>query len=319
MYQISYIILAHKNPHQVCRLIENLCDENVYFYVHIDKNVSFNNLIRSLTKPDSVKIIDSIACSWGDFSLVEATLRCIEQVILDNRKGHTVLLSGQDFPIWNNKRIRAYLEDNRNYNFIDCLPVKDVWPNHYKYRTQAYKYNYYGNKSDYVFIPTIFSFRPKAIYRNAKKILLRSIIDKDASHLRALKNIFLYKAPPKDIIFYGGSQWWVINESTLQKIFRYVNYTPDFVYFFKNAVIPDEVFFQTALMRLKIDNEDILLKPSLTYTYWNSRADDSPQILTSLHYDAINEASKRFLFARKFDTNVDASILNLIETKRQSE
>jgi len=315
MYRINYIILAHKNPLQLRRLIENLSDADVYFYIHIDKNANFEFKLDACS---SLKIINSTACSWGDFSLVAATLKCIEQIISDHGHGHTILLSGQDFPIINKKAIRAYLENNKIYNFMDCLPIKDAWPNHYKYRTQAYKYNFSGNISDSVYIPSIFSFRPKAIYRNAKKILIRSITEKKIDHLKALKKIFLYKKPPKKITFYGGSQWWAINDLTLRKLFEYLKNNSDLIEFFENAVIPDEVFFQTAIMKIKNDGEDILLKPSLTYTSWKSKFDDSPEILTINHYETIQEASKRFLFARKFDDFIDSSIINSIEAKLKS-
>ena len=36
---INYIILVHKNPLQLIRLVNKLSESNVYFYIHIDKLV----------------------------------------------------------------------------------------------------------------------------------------------------------------------------------------------------------------------------------------------------------------------------------------
>lgn len=313
MHEISYIILAHKNPAQIERIIKSLSDEGIYFYVHIDLNSNMSEFNSHLDKYNVNFIQDRVACSWGDFSIVKATLKCIERILMDNRKGHSVLLSGQDFPIKSNSDIKKIFEENTATDFIDCRPIKEVWPNHFKYRTQAVKYNLSYKKADFVCILSIFSLRPKAIIRNTNKLLRKFMIDKDINHLKTLKYLFIYKKPPKNIDFFGGSQWWSLTNETLNKIFLYINNNNKFITFFENSVIPDEVFFQTAIMKLKKFDSSIFIRDTLTYTRWKSKTADSPDTFLSADYNEILLASRDYCFARKFDVLEDEGIMISIE------
>ena len=37
--RLNYLILAHKNPEQLARMIERLNGENIFFFVHIDADI----------------------------------------------------------------------------------------------------------------------------------------------------------------------------------------------------------------------------------------------------------------------------------------
>lgn len=313
MHSINYIILAHNNPIQLNRLIKNLSGKDIYIYIHIDSNANINALDIDIDIPNVFLCADRIACSWGDFSLVKATLKCIEKIIADQRKGHTILLSGQDLPIQTTDSIKSVLEKNESTEFIDCKPIKEVWPNHFKYRIQSYKYDFSSAKADFVCIPSIFSMRPKGILRNVHQLVKRALKEKNIAHLKALKYLFIYKKPPKNTKFYGGSQWWCLTNSTLEKLDTYLKSNPEFYNFFEQSVIPDEVFFQTAIMNLKKQHFEIEIMPTLTYARWKSNTENSPDTFTLNDLNEILIASKNFLFARKFNSNTDENIILAIE------
>ena len=46
---ISYIILAHKPPLQLARLVEVLDDEGANFVIHLDKRVEIHDFVEALT------------------------------------------------------------------------------------------------------------------------------------------------------------------------------------------------------------------------------------------------------------------------------
>jgi len=315
MHQISYIILAHENPQQIQRLIENLSCENVFFYIHVDLNKNIEKFEFLGNNQRTTMILDRAYCSWGDISLVNATLTCIRRAIYDRRTGHVVLLSGQDFPIRKKSELRQTFEKNPSIEFIDCRPIKEVWPNHYKYRTHAKKYDFSNKKGDFLSIPSIFSLRPKAIIRNTARLLDRSIKDRTTKHLAALKLLFFYKKKPQGITFYGGSQWWALTITTLRKMVLHLEKHPEILAYFDQAVIPDEVFFQTLIMHLAKFNPDIEITTSLTYTRWKSKKEDSPDTFQERDYKELMVASERFCFARKFNETTFPEIINLLEKK----
>lgn len=315
MSPINYIILAHSNPEQLKRLASNLLGENIYIYIHIDLNTKIIDFSELLNHENIFFIEDRVRCLWGDYSLVKATLNSIKKIIADKRDGHIVLLSGHDYPLHSAKNIQMFFEYNKKINFIECIPLKEAWPNHFKYRIQAYKYHFTNEKSDFVCIPTIFSFRPRGILRNLKILLIRSIKDKKIKHLKILYKFFLYKKPPKEVDFFGGSQWWAIHIETMKEIIAYIDREKEFKKFFFDSVIPDEVFFQTAIMKLKKNGHDIYINPPLTYIKWGSKTDNSPKTLKIENHKEIMDASDNFLFARKFDSNIDDEIIKLIEAR----
>ncbi len=136
---IAYLILAHKNPTQLIRLINTLNCENAYFFIHIDKKSS-NNMFNQVTNTfqyfNNIYFINRCNCSWGDFSIVQATLRGIKTIINTNIPlDYVILLSGQDYPIKPNAHIRDLLIANNGKCFINHFPVPlQGWHNGFFYR-----------------------------------------------------------------------------------------------------------------------------------------------------------------------------------------
>lgn len=77
--QINYIILTHKNPQQLERLINRLDADNICFYIHIDKKTNIEHF-KYLEKQNVVLIDHRIDVVWGDFSIVNATLNTMNYI-----------------------------------------------------------------------------------------------------------------------------------------------------------------------------------------------------------------------------------------------
>ena len=81
---IAYLILCHKNQNQVTKLINTLSNDNVDFYVHIDKKakdfvLNENNHIFILPNEKRIDV------QWATKSMVVATIELI-QFMLENKK-----------------------------------------------------------------------------------------------------------------------------------------------------------------------------------------------------------------------------------------
>ncbi|MES2239808.1 MAG: beta-1,6-N-acetylglucosaminyltransferase [Bacteroidota bacterium] len=306
--QICYIILAHRYPKQVRRLIQKLAVPEAFFYVHIDKNVLIDSFSEQLTDLPNVSFVeDRRYIIWGDIEIVNATINSLKQILKDNRNGYCVLLSGQDYPIKSNDEIKSFLAKNSGNEFIDVfsLPTK-YWSTS---RIEKYKFNLSRKKEDFVQISSALEaefFTKKSlnkIYRLIK-----------AGRYDFVFKIFKRRKFPNYIKPYGGSQWWVLRTETIEKIIGFIKDHPDYLKYHKYSLIPDEMFFQSIVMYLIENKNNIKIMPFLTYANWEKKNCDLPVTFTSIDFEELNSQAYFKLFARKFDIGIDEEILNKIDT-----
>lgn len=312
MIEKNYIILAYDNPYQLKRLIKRLDDGFSHFYVHIDKKANLD-LFSYLKDNKSISIInDRINCIWGDFSLVQAMINVIKQIIYDKRNYYTILLSGQCYPIVNNYTINSYIKKNKDFNHIDILPVEEAWLN-YQDKMNKYKINLSSNKEDYILLPSFLETDIETNFRNFLKIF--KIIFERKKSIYFFLYLKTFKKRKSSIEnHYGGSQWWALNFNTLNEAFNFIENNADYVDFHKNTHIPDEIFFQTIINYLSIENSAIKIKKSLTYVNWERNFGKIPVLFNKDDFEEIKLQSENFkLFARKFDTNYCEKILDLLD------
>ena len=309
MMVINYIILAHKEPEQVRRLVERLYGPQTFFYIHIDRNVDSTPFESLLSTQERVYFLPKekrVDSSWGRPGIVEAALNGIFEVVKDNRFGYTVLASGQCYPIKSNAYIHSFLKENYGYNFIEGFPLPDPrWPASHK-RLRHYTFFMSTKKDDFVTVPPFSDLTWKAFFephtlRKYGKVILR----------QPLQSLALFKKRRfrKYLKAYGGMMWWALPLETLKFIRRFVLENPGYLKYHLHTLIPDEIFFQTI-----VHNYFGNVYPPVTYVSWPTGCSaSSPEILTTDHLHILKEKSE--LFARKFDGNVDSRVLDLIDTE----
>jgi hypothetical protein len=115
------------------------------------------------------------------------------------------------------------------------------------------------------------------------------------------------RRPPQELTVFGGSPYWCLARSHVDYVRRLVERRPDVVRFFRRAFIPDELFFQTVLV--SSPHAGSIVNDNLRYIDWSSTP--APKILTMQDIFAMRASGK--LFARKFDTSVDAEVLDRLD------
>jgi hypothetical protein len=93
---------------------------------------------------------------------------------------------------------------------------------------------------------------------------------------------------------------------------------PELLHFHRWSLLPDEMFFQTAL--LNDPSHDIrasLVNNCLRYIDWDNPNPSSPATITEKHFEHLKNSS--CLFGRKFDTNKDSLVLDKIDAFRADE
>ncbi len=309
MTSLNYIILAHKNPDQVKRLVKRLEYDNVYFYIHIDKSIDIKPFLEAMKGIKNINFLngkDRIKCIWADFSIVQATINCINKVLSDNREGYTILLSGQDYPLHPNKDIYTHFEINNGIHYISGVPLpKSTWENGGMDRIRNYHFQLSDRRNDKIGIPSVwdinFYVHFKRYNNYLKKLIKKRIIPSQILIPR--------RYPFKKLFPYGGSQWWALPNSTLKLIIQFSFENKKIIRYFKHVHIPDEVFFSSIVHKL-IPVEYI--HASATYVNWDHPG-ISPKTFTIDDLELILKQKKEYLFCRKFDTSLDDEILNKID------
>lgn len=129
---IAYLVLVHRYPEQFKRLFRAIHDPDNHYLVHVDKNSgpALQADIRDfLAAYPNAAVLESKKALWGGYSLVDAELRGMETLLEMGRDWDFFInLSGQDFPLMSQKRIRAFLAQNRGREFIRVLDQARMRP-----------------------------------------------------------------------------------------------------------------------------------------------------------------------------------------------
>ena len=123
--KLAILMLCHKSPDQIVKFLDQVNNENITTFIHIDKKSNidekkFNNeFVKVLPKSKRVDV------QWAQYSQVEATLNLIEYAKNYDDYDFYFLISGQDFPIKSNSFILDYLKKNEKFNFINLVNSKN--------------------------------------------------------------------------------------------------------------------------------------------------------------------------------------------------
>lgn len=277
--KIAYLITAFHQYDHLDRLITGLNDENIFFYIHIDKKAEMPKNICG----DNIFFIKRLSVWWGGWSHQQAILNLMHKAA-KKEFDYYVLLSGTDYPIRPNSFLYEKLQEGGEYINI----IKGFQPHKPESRIKYYHYDNFdrrnGNSLKTKFFHTLEKYQRKLIQKS--------------------------KYPFKQI--FHGSTWWVLSHNCVSYILEYQKSHPKMVDFYKTAWCPEESFIPTI-----IGNSAFLenCKGNLTYTDWSTNP--APAIMTESHIEQFKEQEKfdtvygtfSPFFARKF--NDDSR--NLIE------
>jgi Core-2/I-Branching enzyme len=301
---IAYVILAHKEPEQLIRLVHRLNPEKNIFFIHIDKkadNEVYKKTNHGLGHLSNVYFLKRHQCFWGDFSLVKATIEGINMLLA--RKipfDWLILLSGQDYPIKSNDQIEKFLVKHQGTSFIEYFPLpnfNDDWNSENGGLDRIEYWNF-------VLFNKRFRFTDKPIDCSRELLI----------PLPSWPLLFARKRKfPEGLNPYGGGQWWCLPRECIEYIRKFMGSNSSFVHFFYHVHIPDEIFFQTIILNSPFKNS--VVNDNLRHIDWSSDRED-PAILGKTDFENILESSKSLnLFARKFDASKDMGVLDMIDQK----
>ena len=307
--QKNYLILAHKNPLQLGRMIERLDDGASKFFIHLDAKTPIEPFAACLEGAHIRFIEPRERCVWGDFSIVRATIHLMEAA--SKEQGVFILMSGQDYPIQSQGYINAFLESNKGFDFIEIEPLEEKWkPKMVKDKLEHYHILHSeerGNSNCYA------PFAHCSVFQK-----LRTLMHLLKGRL-SVKNFRLLCSLPKRIApferQYAGSQFWAFSERTFYAVLNYIReHKAALEGYYKYTSSPDEIYFHSVLMNLVAKDSTIKLKEQITYVNYFRKNN----VFVSEDFDKLT-SEKGKLFARKFDTDIDIEILNKLDSNQENE
>jgi hypothetical protein len=278
--KLAFVILAHKHPEQLLRLVKSLNPEENHFFIHIDKRAEpvFVETKKLFNTISNVSLVNQrYACRWGQFSIVNATLSCLQQLCSTNESyDYVFLISGQDYPIKPLSEIKLFLEKNRGQQFIEAFPMAE--PNKW---TQA--------GGPYQAMTRVLNWH---FFLRSRHFLLP-----------------LQRQMPNNLVPYGGSQWWALTGECVQWMVNYLNTNSGVVNYFKYTFIPDESFFQTLVCNSPF--KAAVAHHNLTYTDWENPNPTPPRVMTIEDFEALKNSD--LLIARKFEPGRSDEVMGLLD------
>jgi hypothetical protein len=284
---LAFLVMAHRNPRQVGRLLRAIHRPGDTCLVHVDRKApadvhrAVHAEVESLP---GVSVLPSSAIRWGGWSIVEVQLRAIRQLIDTTQDwSHFINLSGQDFPLVPTPAIDAQLSTQPSRSYLQYFrPEEMPWT----WQNPAFK----PGKADFD--------------RPASRIDRFYIEWPGPLGIRPLPRI--RRRLPDGITWYGGSQWMALSRETCVYL-THSRAAQRLRRFYRHTFIPDESFFQTALLNSPL--RETVVNNNKRAIQWE------PNVVTYTleHRDSL--LSSDAWYARKFDDDIDPEILDLLEQR----
>jgi hypothetical protein len=271
--RLAYIISAYHRLSQVTRLVRRLQTDGASFFVHVDRKTSD-----------------------GEFRALVDSVRDLPMVHFLER--HTCHWGGFGHVRASLKGIDALLSSGTPFDYAILLTGQDypIKPSHHiaRFFETQHPRSFMAVSS----LPSA-SWTPRGGLGRIEYAHLRF-------HGRHARLPFR-RTFPEGLLPYGGGAYWSLSRDCIEYLSTFVVERPDVVRFFRHVDIPDEIFFHTILMSSPL--RDTIVDDNLRYIDWTRGR--RPAILETRDLDALRASRK--LYARKFDVEQDANVLDLID------
>lgn len=280
MASVAHLILAHRSPASVSRLVGRISHADAKTFIHIDKKVSIAPFIERVGAIENTFFITKrTEVTWGTYSMVRATLEAFKEILSrkDEQYDFINLLSEADYPLKNAADVHAFLDNHVGKSFVEMQFNDSPWWVEAQQKIRKY------HLADY-------PFRGKYFVENVINRIL------PARHI------------PLGMVFTGRSQWMTLSTAHIRHVLSVIHDHPRIARFFKHTWGPDEFFFQTILYNSVHKKE--LVNDNLRYIDWTA-GNMSPKILSCDDLDQLKQSEK--LYGRKFDSESDSEVLDAID------
>lgn len=255
---IAFLIGVHADPPSVRRLVDSLGDAAIY--IHVDARVDDGPFRAAAPKARFVS--DRVSVVWGGWAQVRASLSLLRAGLEDMRNDRFIFLSGDSFPTQKSTSITDFFASTPAIQYIDAVGIPSS--SQHKPLSRISRY-YFAHDRDY----TAVSMLARAANRLALPVNYRRLLGEWRP--------------------YGGSAWWAITREAAENCISVAQERPGLVRLAKHAKMPDEFFYQTALLN---SFPVSLIRPSIMYDDW-SHPVERPAVIDPGHISLLASSQLR--------------------------
>lgn len=289
--KLAFLILAHRSPEQVIKLVNSLIyEKDVTIFIHVDAKANgvfevlkneFRNNPGVVFTPFRYKVY------WGSYNQIRATVLLIKTAVQFGKFDYYSLISGQDMPVKPLAEFKEFLSQNCGKEFMIHFKLPDS-----------------GNWGEcggldrlQLFWVDIKIQRYSYSFRKLNKFIHK------------LQGALRYKRKLK-YEFYGGFNWFTLSKEAVSYIVNFLDKNKAYLKRYRYTGCADEIFIQTILMNSPL--KENMVNESLRYIDWAS-GPEYPKIMRMEDFNTLT-GSNRVYFARKFDYSVDQKVIDELIT-----
>jgi len=270
--KIAYLILVHRFPKQFKRLFKAIYDQENYYLIHLDKKAE------SKTRAD----VEEFLADYPNAYTLES-----KNVVWGGYSMVQAELNGMKY----------LLDINATWDFFINLSGQD-FPLKSQESIRDYLSQHRGN--NFIKIANQAFERPETMNR------IENYFEETENGFSGTpyKRAYL-----EDIVPYIGGQWMILTRDCCEFICNSKEIVK-FEKYYQNTLIADESFFQTVIMNTSFKGK--VINDDKRAIIWIPDGDIKLRPKTFTMSDLAFLSTGDNLFARKFDDNVDAFILDIM-------
>lgn len=288
---LAFLLLAHKNARQVARLFHAIHRPDDVVVLHFDRRAepALHRLGRELaSKHPNVILLPSHTILWGGARMASVQMAAMAAALrASDRWHHFINLTGQDFPIKPIADLDALLAAQPNANYVSWFdPVlRPLWSNA-RERLQRYYF-------EWPWLERV--LRIPGFGRRFRKLM---------GWQNKLPHLPGYSREWPDFRYYGGANHVILSRAGC----TYLTTDPEaqrIIRWLKHAAHANEIVYQTVLLNSPLS--PTIVNGHLREIDFPEHA-PHPRTLRLKDFNWLTHSAG--YFARKFDDNVDAEILD---------
>lgn len=316
--KIAFIILNHREPTQLLRLVSTLKSElpDAPVVIHNDRfKVDIQESLIGGFR-DTHLLTSDWPISWGDFSCVASEWRSMAWMVENLQFDWLILLSCQDYPIKPLASLKGFLSSVSADALLAATPIGKLESRRDRRdrnRRYLYKYRPVRQASE---VGVVAARWRRCVRENSG--LLVDIVNNMQPWLQ------IYKFPDqmpwrvgwralhapftRDAPCWFGSHWLSLSSKAVDYVVSYAQEHPEYARYCRNTIIPEESATPTLVCNapgFRVDPRE------LHYVRWSNPHSGHPD--TFVTRDLPELLATREYFARKFDMATDSTILDELD------
>ena len=304
-----YLVIAHRGPEQVHRLVTRLDDGSSHVWVHLDAATPLDGWEGLSAHPAATLVTPRLRCVWGAWSQVQSILVALRAALSSGRPGYVVLLSGQDYPVRSAAAIDAYLDAHRNAVHLEGGTLEQTWGERARWKTDYYCVPFSDRRGDLKLIPPLSSL-PLRDRVNWTRLLVGH--EGIGPGLRLVADLMPPRRPVVSVQF-GGASWWGMPWDVAGAVVHFLDTHPEFERYFRYTQCPDEIIFHTVIDQLRSTGQVREILPKLTHVVWPPESNGSSKVLGMQDLPELLALPEHVLFARKLDLDQDRALFDALD------